>query len=141
MYFAAMLGGIIESTGKRDRAVARKKVMKTAGAARLLSAVHGIYFAVISEAGKPPEDRLGRLVVPDVLPSLETISTQDNDVISEFSEFLASASRLDAHTVLETWPYDPNKTHPDEQAATDDLIEKWKKLQDKLESVAAGGQP
>ena len=114
--------------------------MKMAGAAQLLNIANGIRLAVISEAGKPPKDRLGRLVVPDALPSLETITTQDNEVIRKLSEFLASASRLDAHTVLETWPYDPNGSHPDEKKAADDLIAKWEHLQVILASIATGGQ-
>ncbi len=126
---------------EREKEVERAEAMKMAGAAQLLSTVNGIRMAVISEAGKLPKYRLGRLVVPNALPSLETISTQDNEIVRELSEFLASASRLDAHTVLATWPYDPNSTHPDEQKAVDDLVAKWTKLRDRLQSIVAAGQP
>lgn len=144
---ALVTGGFIYRAAKlpveaeREREVERENAMKTAGAAQLLSTANGIRMAVISEAGKPPKDRLGKLVVPDALPSLETISTQDNEVVRELSEFLASASRLDAHTVLETWRYDPNGTHPEEKKAVDDLIAKWEKIRISLQSIAAGGQP
>ena len=121
-----------------ERAAEKKSVMKRAGAARLLSAVQGIHATVTVEASKSPEKRLGNLVVPDMLPSLDIISTQDNDVIVLLAEFLTSASRYDANTVLKSWPYDPDKTHPGEKKVSEEFNELGEKLAIVLIGIGQG---
>ena len=123
---------------EREKAAQRKRAMKTAGASRLLSAVHGINMALAAEAGTPTEKRLGRVIMPNMLPSLEVISTQDSGVILELSKFLTSATKFDTHTALATWQYDPNKTDPAEEKAFDDLMASGKKLQAALVAILQG---
>lgn len=141
---ALVTGGLVYRAAKlpieaeRARQAERRREMRIAGAAQLLSLCNGIRLAVISEAGKAPADRRKKLVVPESLPSLETIGTQDDPVIHVVSEFLASASRIDAHTVLENWPYDPENTDPRETAAFADLADKWATLERRLKDVASG---
>jgi hypothetical protein len=143
---ALATGGFVYRAAKlrveaeRDRQIERKRAMKMAGAAQLLSAVEGIFLAVIAEASKPHAERLGRVMVPLLLPSLETISTQDSEVIIELSNFLACANRFDSHTALNTWPHDEHKTDPDEKTAVDDLIANSERLKTTLANIAAGGQ-
>lgn len=134
VYRAAKLP--IEAASKKE--AEHSSAMRAAGAAALINATTVIYMSVISEAGKDPKNRLGRLVVPDALPDLDVISTQENGIVKDFSEFVTLASVLDTHTVLGTWQFDPKKSHPHEKKLADKLNVLANTLKEKLEIVAKG---
>lgn len=118
-----------------------KSAMRTAGAAVITTAVDSIYVAILHKAGKPANKRGGELVVPSALLDLEVISTQDNDIVKEFSEFIYLASRYDAYVGL-TDPADIAAEDEDRKFLANKLeeIKKVKSsLEEKLEYVAKGG--
>ncbi|MCR4377321.1 MAG: hypothetical protein NUV50_04425 [Rhodospirillales bacterium] len=120
----------LEDAAKRDKANA--SALRTAGAATLSNAIQAIELLILSEAGKPQSKRRGKLCIPDALPDLEVIKTQDVETIKMLSAFITLAGIVDAHNVNGTWPYDPQKTNPEEEELLDKIGAKRKELGEHL---------
>jgi hypothetical protein len=111
-----------------ERAAEKKRVMKRAGAAQLISLIRVIHSKVLTEGGKSQEERLGSILTPDMMPSLETIGTQDNEVIKELAVFLMTAFLYEAHAILKSRQKDDVDEHPKRKVALEKLKERGSKL-------------
>lgn len=124
---------------EKEKTATTAKALKTAGAATLYNAIHAIELGLLSEAATPNHKRRGKLLVPEALPSLDVIKTQDVETVRMLSDFFTLAGVVDTHNVLGTWPFDPNQTHPDEKKILDKLTAVRKTLNTHLERVVAAG--
>lgn len=138
---ALITAGIIYRAAKEPIEAERQKqalhnaAMRVAGAATLYNVIQAIELTILSEAGKSPNKRLGKLFVPDALPDLNVTQTQDVLTVSQLSSFFTLAGIIDAHNVVGTWPYDPQKSHPDEEQLLDRFSKERKELSAHLKNV------